>query len=154
MIIWGFGGSKLNDRGAVWPAMCPNCHNNVLLHHVTTHATFSLFFIPLIPYDRKHHLMCPICRKSIQFDKSELPRIEAGKQLLVRARLGQIGETEYMSELEQLRSGVPAALPSPAGPPAAAGYAIPGGSTATGAGPGPSGPDVATRSDGGFGPGF
>jgi uncharacterized protein YbaR (Trm112 family) len=115
MIIWGFGGSKPTDKGAVWPATCPNCHNNVLLHHVTTHATFSLFFIPLVPYDRKHHLVCPICQRGLQFDpKTELSRIEAAKQLLVRVRLGEITEAQYMFELERLRSGGPAALPQQA----------------------------------------
>lgn len=115
MIIWGFGGNKLSDKGAVWPAICPNCRNTVLLHHVTTHSTFSLFFIPLVPYDRKHHLMCPVCRNSLQFDpKVDLARIEAGKQLLVRFRMGEIMEPQYRNELAALMGQSPASLPSPA----------------------------------------
>ena len=112
MIIWGFGGSKLTDKGAVWPATCPRCRNDVLLHHVTTHASFRLFFVPIFPYDRKHHLMCPVCRQSVQFDpKAELPRIEAAKQLLIQARAGQITEQQYMYELARLHGQAPAALP-------------------------------------------
>ena len=116
MIIWGFGGSKLTDKGAVWPATCPRCNNDVLLHHVTTHASFRLFFVPIVPYDRKHHLMCPVCRQSMQFDpKAELPRIEAGKQLLVAIRTGQISEEQYRRELAGLRGEAIQALPAQGG---------------------------------------
>jgi hypothetical protein len=122
MIIWGFGGSKLADKGAVWPATCPNCHNGVYLHHVTTHASFRLFFVPIIPYGRKHHLMCPICQRGVRFDpKLELPRIEAAKMLLVQARTGEITDQQYRLGLEQLHNQAPATLSAPATllPPAA-----------------------------------
>jgi hypothetical protein len=116
VIIWGFGGSKVTDKGAVWPATCPRCRNEVLLHHVTTHATFSLFFVPLVPYDRKHHLACPVCSQSVQFDpKAGLPKIEAGKMLLLQARTGQISEEQYRYELARLHGQAPEALPPIAG---------------------------------------
>lgn len=104
MIIFGFGGSKLTNRGAVWPATCTNCHNQVLLHHITTHASFRLFFVPIVPYNRRHYLLCPICQKGIRLKSIALPQVEAAKQLLVRVRLGEITEQQYEEELTKLRN--------------------------------------------------
>jgi hypothetical protein len=104
VIIFGFGGSKLTDRGAVWPATCANCHNQVLLHHITTHATFRLFFVPILPYDRVHFLLCPICQKGMRLKSVAVPQVEAAKQLLVKARLGEITQQQYEEELARLRN--------------------------------------------------
>jgi len=34
VVIFGFGAGKQEDLGEVAPAVCPNCHNQVFLHHV------------------------------------------------------------------------------------------------------------------------
>lgn len=104
MIVFGFGGSKRTDRGAVWPAVCGNCRNQVLMHHVTTHASFRLFFVPIVPYNRKHFLLCPVCQQGWQLAQQDVARVEAGKLLLVRARMGEITEAQYGSELTMLRN--------------------------------------------------
>ena len=104
MIIFGFGGSAVTNRGAVWPATCGNCHNQVLLHHITTHASFRLFFVQIVPYNRRHYLLCPICQKGIRLKSVALPQVEIAKQLLVRARMGQISEQQYNEELARVRS--------------------------------------------------
>jgi len=110
MIIFGFGGSKLTNRGAVWPATCRNCHNQVILEHVTTHASFRLFFIPIIPYDRKHYLICPVCRRGPQLTPAALPMIEQAKLLLARHRMGELTAEEYKAELARLSAAEPPAI--------------------------------------------
>jgi len=105
VIIFGFGGSKLTDRGSVWPATCPNCHNQVLLHHATTHASFRLFFVPIVKYNRKHYLMCPTCHKGPRLDAAEVKQVEAAKLLLARVRIGELTETSTATSCVGNESG-------------------------------------------------
>jgi len=34
VVIFGFGPGSPEDQGGVAPCVCPNCHNQVFLHHV------------------------------------------------------------------------------------------------------------------------
>jgi hypothetical protein len=34
VVIFGFGAGSPEDQGEVAPCVCPNCHNQVFLHHV------------------------------------------------------------------------------------------------------------------------
>jgi len=34
VVIFGFGAGSPEDQGEVAPCICPNCHNDVFLHHV------------------------------------------------------------------------------------------------------------------------
>jgi hypothetical protein len=59
MVIFGFGPGKQEDLGEVAPVVCPNCHNQVLLHHVRSKKRFSLYFVPVVPYGTDDYLVCP-----------------------------------------------------------------------------------------------
>ena len=99
MIVFGVGGGKRTDRGAVWAAKCANCQNDVLLHHVTTHASFRLFFVPIFKYDTKHFLICPVCKQGPRLDEARVRQVETAKLLLVRARMNELTEEQYKTEL-------------------------------------------------------
>jgi hypothetical protein len=119
MIIFGWGGSKLDDHGAVWNQTCPNCRNSVWFHYATTHASFRLFFVPIIPYDRKHYLVCPVCSRGPQLDDHGLAIVKQAMLLLARMRLGELPEGEYHAQLERLLgagTALPAGLPRIEGP--------------------------------------
>src|SRR5256885_3254529 len=52
-IIFGWGRGRPEDKGAVAPATCPNCKNEVLFRYIVARKWFTLFFIPVIPYSNK-----------------------------------------------------------------------------------------------------
>ena len=54
------------DKGAVAPAKCPNCQNDVMFRYIVSRRMFSLFFIPLIPFSPKHFVLCPVCTRGIE----------------------------------------------------------------------------------------
>jgi hypothetical protein len=110
LIIFGWGGGKLKDKGAVWPAVCPNCHNQVLLHYTTVNKSIRIYFVPIIPYGTKHYLMCPICSKGRQLNDQGLMLVRQAQQLMARARLGEITDEQYRFELDRLRNPNAAAL--------------------------------------------
>jgi hypothetical protein len=112
VIIFGWGGSKFMDHGAVWMQTCPNCHNSGWFHYVTTHASFRLFFVPIVPYDRKHYLMCPVCNRGPQLDDAGVETAKQAMLLLARTRMGELSENEYSAELERLLNQQVAGLPA------------------------------------------
>ena len=77
MIIWGWGGSRPTDFGPAVPLTCPNCHNDTVFHYVSAASWFSIFFIRLIPYHRRHMLLCPICTRGVTLSPEQATRAKA-----------------------------------------------------------------------------
>lgn len=89
MIVFGWGGGKRRDYGEAVPVQCPNCHNRVLYHYVTSTKWFRLYLIPLIPYQKRHLLLCPVCSRGMELRgeaRAEAPRlVEATRALAENA---------------------------------------------------------------------
>jgi hypothetical protein len=47
-VIFGFGPGHPEDLGEVAPCVCPNCHNQVFLHHVRSKKSVRLYFVPVV----------------------------------------------------------------------------------------------------------
>ena len=70
-MIFGWGAGKAQDLGEVAPTTCPNCHNQVLLHHIKSDKKISLYFVPLVKYGSDEYLACPICKSGIQIQPAQ-----------------------------------------------------------------------------------
>ena len=66
VVIFGWGAGEAKDLGEIAPTTCPNCRNQVFLHHIQTKKQVSLYFIPMASYGGTEYLSCPICRHGIQ----------------------------------------------------------------------------------------
>jgi hypothetical protein len=134
MVIFGFGPGKQEDLGEVAPAVCPNCHNQVFLHHVRSKKRFSLYFVPVVPYGTDDYLVCPICSRGLQLSSAQLPAIRSMSGATASFRTGRLAEASYMAQVERFwrQLGVNpagqqlltpahpgAAAPAPPAPPAA-----------------------------------
>lgn len=104
MIIFGFGGGRPKDRGAVIPARCPNCGNENYLRHVSSTRWFSLFFIPLIPYATKHFLLCPVCTQGRPLTRDQAARAEAMAGWTQRYRDGEVSHEAYAARVAEFSS--------------------------------------------------
>ena len=125
MVIFGFGPGKQEDQGEVAPAICPNCHNQVFLHHVRSKKRFSLYFVPVVPYGTDDYLVCPICSRGLQLSNPQLPYIRSMSGATTSFRTGRLAEAPYMAQVERFwrQLGVNPAgqqLLTPASPGAAA----------------------------------
>lgn len=122
MIIFGFGGGRPKDRGAVVPMRCPNCGNENYFRHLSSTRWFSLFFIPLIPYSTKHFLLCPVCTQGRPLSREQAARAQEMTEWTGRFRAGSVSPDEYRERaaafLAYLRpidvGGVPPAVEAPA----------------------------------------
>jgi uncharacterized protein YbaR (Trm112 family) len=64
-LIFGWGAGDAQDLGEIAPTVCPNCHNEVYLHHIKSDKQVSLFFVPVANYGSNEYLACPICRHGL-----------------------------------------------------------------------------------------
>jgi len=119
-VIFGFGRDQADDQGEVAPGVCPNCHNQVFLHHVRSKKHVSLYFVPVVPYGTEDYLVCPVCSRGLQLSSAQLPYVRSMSGTTASFRRRRITEAQYMAQVEQFwrRLGVnPAGQPfsTPAG---------------------------------------
>jgi hypothetical protein len=122
MVIFGFGRDQSDDQGEVAPGVCPNCHNQVFLHHVRSKKHVSLYFVPVVPYGTEDYLVCPICSRGLQLSSSQLPYVHSMSGATASFRRRRLPEAQYLAQVERFwrQLGVGLAPPRPGAPPPAA----------------------------------
>ena len=108
VVIFGWGSGEAQDLGEVAPVTCPNCHNQVLLHHIRSDKRVSLYFVPLASYGTNEYLSCPICRHGLQIEPGNHEAVERMKSATRVFRSGALSTGLYQSQVEAfwLRLGV------------------------------------------------
>jgi hypothetical protein len=137
VVIFGFGPGKQEDLGEVAPGVCPNCHNQVFLHHVRSKKSVRLYFVPVVPYGTDDYLVCPVCSRGLQISNAQLPHVRSMTHATGSFRAGRLTQAQYLAQVERFwrRLGVntadrqlfapaapaypPGAPPAPAYPPGA-----------------------------------
>jgi carboxylate-amine ligase len=138
VVIFGFGPDKQDDLGEVAPCVCPNCHNQVFLHHVRSKKSVRLYFVPVVPYGTDDYLVCPVCSRGLQISGAQLPGIRSMSGATAAFRAGRLAQAQYMARAErfwhqlgvnpagqQLFSAASPGAPGPARPATAARPATP-----------------------------
>lgn len=115
MVIFGFGRDQADDQGEVAPGLCPNCHNQVFLHHVRSKKHVSLYFVPVVPYGTEDYLVCPICSRGLQLSGAQLPYVRSMSGATASFRRRRLPEAQYMAQVERFWRQLGVGL-APAGP--------------------------------------
>ncbi len=105
MIIFGWGFQTLKDFGPAFKNLCSHCNNEqywVLTRIITW---FTIFFIPIIPYEIKYHLSCPICKYGLVLNQKQINEIKPLAEVNQLIVDGKISQEEYCARLNQLNSG-------------------------------------------------
>jgi len=101
VVIFGWGGGKAQDLGEVAPTTCPNCHNQVFLHHIRSDKHISLYFIPLVPYGSDEYLACPICRAGLQLHPAQRGAVIRMRNATAAFRTRAISLEAYQPSVDQ-----------------------------------------------------
>lgn len=125
VMIMGFGPGRPQDLGEVAEVTCPNCRNVVSLHHWHSRKTFSLFFIPLVPYGREDYVQCPVCGEGVLVGPNNLETLRAMQDLTRQYRMGAVHVEDYRAHASQFLAAIgfgpgdrrPPPGPSPPPPP-------------------------------------
>ena len=86
-IIFGWGKVTTKAHGWTEPEYCEYCRNTPRHALVEKRVWFTLFFIPVIPYEHKHLCLCPICQSGYEYPKDvfrELVSRTNGSSLAVK----------------------------------------------------------------------
>jgi hypothetical protein len=108
VLIFGWGAGEAQDLGEVAPTVCPNCHNQVFLHHVRSKKSVRLYFVPVVPYGTDEYLLCPVCRQGLQVSGPQVPAVESMRAMTSSFRRGAIQRDVYRTAVGQfwIRIGV------------------------------------------------
>ncbi len=100
VVIFGFGAGKGEDLGAVVPTVCPNCHNQVFLHHVRSKKSVRLYFVPVVPYGTDDYLVCPVCSRGLQLSGPQVPHLRSMSAATASFRAGRLSEAQLMAQAD------------------------------------------------------
>ena len=100
VVIFGFGPGSPDDQGEVAPCVCPNCHNQVFLHHIRSKKSVRLYFVPVVPYGTDDYLVCPVCSRGLQLSAPQLPHMRSMSAAVTAYRAGRIPEAQLMAQAE------------------------------------------------------
>jgi uncharacterized protein YbaR (Trm112 family) len=122
VVIFGFGPGSPEDQGEVAPCVCPNCRNEVFLHHVRSKKSVRLYFVPVVPYGTNDYLVCPVCSRGLQVSSAQLRRVRSMSATTASFRAGRLPQAGYLAQVERFwhQLGVNPAGRPPAGRPPAA----------------------------------
>lgn len=113
MIIFGFGKVTTKHCGKVNVVHCQNCHNEKEWELRVIKRWFTLYFIPIFPYQIIRVISCPVCGASKEVDKQTFNALrmrvvindsysnyESDDTPVVRKTPTQLN---YLREMEQLK---------------------------------------------------
>jgi hypothetical protein len=151
VVIFGFGPGSPEDQGEVAPCVCPNCHNQVFLHHVRSKKSVRLYFVPVVPYGTDDYLVCPVCSRGLQVSNVQLRHVRSMSSTTASFRAGRLSQARYVPLVERFwrelgvnPAGQQRAAPAMPGAPVPAPPATPVSSAASAPPPPPAADDQAS----------
>jgi hypothetical protein len=120
-IIFGWGGGTPRDQGPALPMRCPNCNNSGFFRYMIVRKWFRLYFIPVIPYETRHFLMCPVCTGGIELTGGDRARVARMTQMTASWNAGGLTEGQYLHLVRAFLSNEPLELPAATQPALASG---------------------------------
>lgn len=104
MIIFGWGYRRTKSIGPVKESHCGRCNNSVSLELVKLSTWFTLFFIPVFPYENRKLLVCPICGAYEEISKEEFDELETLKrQGLLEIKVNNSGRLKTETQLNYIK---------------------------------------------------
>jgi len=101
--LFGWGQRTTNDRGPTMPVNCPHCRNETWFHFFSYKTWFTLFFIPIIPYESKNLLLCPVCSSGIELSGDSVDEAHRINEAARALYANEIGEKEFAAMVDETR---------------------------------------------------
>lgn len=70
-ILFGWGHQTLKNHGQIYKVRCGCCNRIEQFYLYTKRTWFTLFFIPIIPYETLHMIICPACSNGGVIDNNQ-----------------------------------------------------------------------------------
>ena len=104
MIIFGWGFQTIKNFGPVSKNRCSHCNNEDYWILTRVMTWFTVFFIPIFPYEIKYHLACPVCKYGITLKKDQISQMKPLAEINQLLVDGKITSNEYHNRMNLLNS--------------------------------------------------
>lgn len=101
MIIFGWGKRTFKELGTTERVQCGRCNNVRPWKYKKMTTWFTLFFIPVIPYEMKYFKECPICKEAVLVNRAEAMGSE-DKQGQANDGLTDV-QRNYLKQMKELK---------------------------------------------------
>lgn len=78
MLIFGWGHRTTKQYGAFEQKNCSRCNNTKQWEYIHVRTWFTLFFIPIIPYESTYARICPVCGNHDILGREQFTRVTSG----------------------------------------------------------------------------
>ena len=99
-ILFGWGHKANKDFGPTMPVTCPRCNNDTYWRLLRSRTWFTLFFIPVIPYENKHFLLCEVCQNGVQLHGEDIEKAKYLTNATQQYLNKEINEATYQHALD------------------------------------------------------
>jgi hypothetical protein len=99
MIVFGWGRQTGGAKGSVLIMECSRCGNRSYFDLTQRKTWFTLFFIPIIPYESKSFLGCRICGYGWDLNDSQLKWAKRLNALTSAWEADKINDDDYLKGL-------------------------------------------------------
>jgi hypothetical protein len=110
LFIFGWGRVTRSEVGYTKEIVCPVCSRFGQFKLVTARTWFTLFFVPVIPYEKDNYAICRTCSNGISLSDRQLIELKSGAVSNLNAistfqqiPFPSIGKSEKSSSLGQCR---------------------------------------------------
>ncbi len=79
-IIFGWGRTTMHVLGWAPVRRCANCHNEGPWVVARVRRWFTVFFIPILPYESRYVAMCPVCSRGFDIDRDRASDLIQGQR--------------------------------------------------------------------------
>ncbi|MDF2985075.1 MAG: hypothetical protein K0R50_585 [Eubacterium sp.] len=102
LFIFGWGKQTVKNHGPVQIFHCDHCNNDKYWTLYSRRTWFTLFFIPVIPYQTEHLMLCPICNHGVKLDNAKFNELKPIAQCnldMINKKITQEQHSEIMKGL-------------------------------------------------------
>ena len=92
-----------HNYGPIIPVICPHCHNPTNLRLGETKKWFTLFLIPILPYESTYWLTCEICSRGVELDDDQFEKAKRVCRAARAWRAERISRERYETILKRSR---------------------------------------------------
>lgn len=101
--IFGWGHRNVKNFGQTLVQKCPVCSHTSHYSLVRTRDWFTLFFIPIFPYETKYYLECPVCKNAFELEnENNIEKLKEIAELIEKFDNKEVTKKELNKQYKSL----------------------------------------------------
>jgi zinc ribbon protein len=99
-LLFGWGHQSVKEHGPTYKIECPNCDKSEMWQLLQIRTFFTLFFIPVFPYESKKIMICPVCQHALELPDPVFQKAKVVADIHMNLANKKITEFEYKTQMD------------------------------------------------------